>query len=475
MSDKDDVQAREFVREDYVVYLDEKIGRGAFSKVYRAKYKDTIVAAKVINIKKMDKRVVTQLNRELKIISILTEYPHPNILKYYNVEKLPDYIIILMEICEGGDLKDVLEKGISERITRDLMKQLVRSYLHLLKFSIVHRDIKPTNILISNGVLKLIDFGLSKVLATDLTQTICGSPLYMAPEILYKQDYDGNADIWSMGILLYEMTYGFTPFSRSKDLKSLKYNILKSTIPFPDKNMTGEIVSNNCKQLMKSLLSISIKERIDWSTIDSHEWLKDEFIEYTIEANLPITDEKQQKKLRIIQDLQQKLKKDLRHEPQQAQNCDTEEMFLMNDSNNSSKSRPRLYSIESNATSNAVSNMSNVSNESNMSNSFEDERKLMGMGTPVVDGYIDKELEDVDTHKSRRSIPIPINKNFNNGSRLDFVDFEGFEFVNCPKYANIEVDTSSSITQYLYSRSAPIAGNIMSGINSLSKSFGKYF
>lgn len=465
MGDKDDVQSREFIREDYVIYLDEKIGRGAFSKVYKGKYKDTIVAAKVINIKKMDKRIINQLNRELKIIDILTEYPHPNILKYYKVEKLPDYIIILMEICEGGDLKDILEKGLTENRSKDLMKQLVRAYLHLLKFSIVHRDIKPTNILIStDGVLKLIDFGLSKVLAMDLTKTMCGSPLYMAPEILYKQDYDSTADIWSMGVLLYEMTYGFTPFSGSKDLKSLKYNILKSTIPFPDNNMKTEKVSESCKRLMKSLLSINVKDRIDWSTIGNHEWLEEEFVEYTLESNLPPTDEKQIKKLKMIESLQRKLSKDLRHEPLKAQNYDTEEMFKMDDSNGneSSRTRSRLNSIESN-TSNASSN------------SYEDERKLMVMGTPVVDKYIDKELEDVNSQKYTRSIPIPIKSNFNKGSQLDYVDFEGFEFIDCPRYADIQVDTSSSITQYLYSRSAPVASNIVSSINSLGKSLGKYF
>ena len=106
-----------------------------------------------------------------------------------------------------------------------------------------------------------------------MTKTICGSPLYMAPEVLYKQDYDSTADIWSIGILLYEMTYGFTPFNKSKDINSLKFNILKNTIPFPDKNVVGDVVSNDCKELIKALLSIEKNDRIDWTTINNHKWL----------------------------------------------------------------------------------------------------------------------------------------------------------------------------------------------------------
>jgi len=436
MSNRDDVQQRLFVRTDYVINLDEKIGRGAFSKVYKAKYNGKVVAAKLITTSKMHKKVINQLDRELKIIEILMEYPHPNILKYYKVEKLPGYIIILMEMCEGGELKKKIERGLSEATMKDYVKQLVRAYLHILKFSIVHRDLKPTNVLISKkGTLKLIDFGLSKVISTDMTATMCGSPLYMAPEILYKQDYDSNADIWSLGILVYEMTYGFTPFSQSHDIKSLKFNILKSKIPFPQVNTTGEQVSEECKNLMKSLLSVDLDNRIDWITIGTHAWISDEFLEYNAELSGPVDS----KRMKIIEDLHKRLRGNLRHEP------------LITKNVQSPNDDDMIFSMENANTNNTVSKVVNIDSRNRSDSISSDASGLSLMGSPIIDNYLYKELEDVNVNRSDKSIPIPITNKFSGGSRLDYVDFGGLD-----RNRRVGVDTTDSITQYLYSRSAPI-------------------
>jgi len=446
MSNVDNIQQRLFVRKDYVINLDEKIGHGAFSKVYKAKYNGQLVAAKLITTSKMQKKVINQLDRELRIIEILMEYPHQNILKYYKVEKLQNYIIILMEICEGGELKKKIEGCLTEATVKNYVKQLVRAYLHILKFSIVHRDLKPTNVLVSKeGVLKLIDFGLSKVLSTDMTATICGSPLYMAPEILYKQDYDSNADIWSLGILVYEMIYGFTPFSESHDIKSLKYNIIKSKIPFPQVNTMNEQVSEECKNLMKSLLSVDVDNRINWMTISSHPWIAEEFREYNTDITGPVNN----KRIRIIEDLHKMLKGDLRHEPISTKK---EEHFANDD---------MIFSMENNKSVNSANHANHanpansvkisVEKRSNITNS--DTSGLCLMGSPVIDSYIDKELEDVKSNRYGRSapIPIPVINKFTGGSRLDYVDF-GIQDIS----RHVRVDTRDSITQYLYSKSAPV-------------------
>ena len=440
MSNADNIQQRLFVREDYVINLDEKIGHGAFSKVYKAKYNGQLVAAKLITTSKMKKQVINQLDRELKIIEILTEYPHQNILKYYKVEKLQNYIIILMEICEGGELKKKIEGCLTEATVKNYVKQLVRAYLHILKFSIVHRDLKPTNILVSKeGILKLIDFGLSKVLSTDMTATICGSPLYMAPEILYKQDYDSNADIWSLGILVYEMTYGFTPFSESHDIKSLKFNIIKSKIPFPQVNTMNEQVSEECKNLMRSLLSVDTDNRINWMNISSHPWIAGEFREYTADMSGPVNN----KRIRIIENLHKMLKGDLRHEPiptKKTEQCTNDDM---------------MFSMENEKSINSAKSVNiSVEKRSNITNS--DASGLCLMGSPVIDSYIDKELEDVESNRYDRStpIPIPVTNKFTGGSRLDYVDF-GRQDIS----RHVRVDTSNSIAKYLYSKSAPIQIN----------------
>ena len=237
--------SKTFITDDYEIYFNNRIGKGAFSKVYLGKYKNMDTAIKIINTSKLEQRVINQLNRELQIIEILMKYPHQNIIGFHKIEKRNGLTIIIMELCDGSELKKFIGneyKGLSEEQILNISKQLITGYLHLLKFSIVHRDIKPTNILITkDGVLKIIDFGLSKVISSDLTQTICGSPLYMAPEILYKQDYDSSADIWSIGILIYELLYGFTPFYKSRDLNGLKNNISKKEIIFPEINKKKDI------------------------------------------------------------------------------------------------------------------------------------------------------------------------------------------------------------------------------------------
>jgi serine/threonine-protein kinase ULK/ATG1 len=113
-------------------------------------------------------------------------------------------------------------------------KDLMKAFQILIKFNIMHRDIKPSNILLHNGIIKLADFGFCKPLkdARDLSQTMLGSPIYMAPEVLKGEVYTMKADIWSLGVVLYEMLYGFCPFEE-KTIARLISLIDESTVIFP--------------------------------------------------------------------------------------------------------------------------------------------------------------------------------------------------------------------------------------------------
>jgi len=140
------------------------------------------------------------------------------------------------EYCNGGTLEQQIknEGRFSEEKALGYMADLLRAFQILIRFNIMHRDIKPSNILLHNGVLKLADFGFCKPLkdARDLSQTMLGSPIYMAPEILKGEAYTMKADIWSLGVVLYEMLYGFCPFEE-KTIARLISLIDETAVVFP--------------------------------------------------------------------------------------------------------------------------------------------------------------------------------------------------------------------------------------------------
>ena len=122
-----------------------------------------------------------------------------------------------MEFCSGGDFTHFQKKrAIKEIHIHNYMKQLADGLKYLMENQILHRDLKPQNILITEGgFLKISDFGLAKEysnMSNKLKQTYCGSPMYMAPEILHYQKYDNKSDLWSVGIILYEMITGTPPY-----------------------------------------------------------------------------------------------------------------------------------------------------------------------------------------------------------------------------------------------------------------------
>lgn len=115
------------------------------------------------------------------------------------------------------------------------------AFVALFKANILHRDIKPSNILFKEGVLKLADFGFCKELQqdNDLTQTMVGSPIYMAPEVLKGQPYDSRADIWSLGVILYEMLFKQCPYEENSIPKLISL-IDSHYLSFPDKPIVSE-------------------------------------------------------------------------------------------------------------------------------------------------------------------------------------------------------------------------------------------
>jgi len=238
-------------REVGVYYIDQKIGSGTFAKVYKCTHKTNskVYAMKVIDKRKIGKNKL-QANLELEI-SIMARFRHNNLVRLHHTMRGPKNIFLVMEYCGGGDLANaILKHGpLPENVVEPLMAQLACGLEFLWSKNLVHRDIKPQNILMTGGldsILKLADFGFARYLgASHLAETACGSPLYMAPEVLRREGYNNKADLWSVGCVLFELLTKLTPFTAFNEIELLR-NVEANKIAKVPK---GVRVSSECKCL----------------------------------------------------------------------------------------------------------------------------------------------------------------------------------------------------------------------------------
>jgi len=252
------------------IYSTKIIGKGSFSRVYKGLDTETdlIIALKIIDKTNLKEEIIKRLHDEIKL---LTKLHHEGIAELKEFLQDEDHFYLILEYCAGGDLSNLIKKGrIPENIACNYMKQMANALLYLKTRNIVHRDLKPQNILLSEDLkcLKLTDFNFARELYdNDLAQTLCGSPLYMAPEIIEKHEYTVKSDLWSVGMILYEMVYGKSPYWDAYNIMDLLEKIKKRPIPFTN------IVSPDCNELLKGLLQVNPAERCTWSQFFNHDWL----------------------------------------------------------------------------------------------------------------------------------------------------------------------------------------------------------
>ena len=240
----------------------KRIGKGAFSTVYKGYNKITneLIAVKEISLDTLNKYEKT-IKRETEIMKKLN---HPYIIKLYDtiIDNNTENVYLVMQYCEKGDLAKYLNKRpLKEKYALKYLKQISEAIKYLLECNILHRDLKPNNILMTNmGNIALTDFGFARYFESDLLlQTICGSPLYMAPEIIKNKKYDYKSDLWSIGIIFYEMLMGFTPF-KAKNIYELIRHIENDDIIIHKKFR----ISEDSKKLLYSLLEKNPLDRITY-------------------------------------------------------------------------------------------------------------------------------------------------------------------------------------------------------------------
>lgn len=236
------------------------VGKGSFGKVMQVKLKSTgeIFAMKVLKKKALIAR--KQVAHTKTERNVLENIQHPFIVSLRFAFQSKTKLYMILDFFNGGELFYHLknEKRFSEDRARFYAAEIILAFEELHRNNIVYRDLKPENILLdSEGHLRLTDFGLSKdsISGDKLTHTFCGTPEYLAPEILYGKGYSFSVDWWSMGAFLYEMLTGWPPFYHD-NVKVLYDKILNANVKYPS------YVSEPAKDVIHKLLQRDISQRL---------------------------------------------------------------------------------------------------------------------------------------------------------------------------------------------------------------------
>ena len=264
----------EYPKTDLSYYkIGRSIGHGAFGKVNLALH---ILSGKIVSIKSFNKKKnifsISKIKNEVKIMSKLRQ--HINIVKLFELFETEEHYCLAMENIVGGNLLNAINKmnKIPENLAKIIFKQLIQALQYIHSNGIVHRDIKPDNILLDlDNTIKICDFGVSKIIPEgQLIQDSCGTPAFVAPEILLEYPYDPYpTDIWSSGVVLYAMTTGFFPF-RGVNETQLHESILSGDFPRP------KDVSNELNDLLSKILNTNPKKRISLKNILLHPWFNND-------------------------------------------------------------------------------------------------------------------------------------------------------------------------------------------------------
>ena len=251
------------------------IGIGSYGKVYLYK---NITDKKLYAVKHLNKMILCKsihtIKRIYDEIDIQSRIYHQNIVRLLYVKENDESIYLIMEYANNGSLFNYIRKkgSLNEEESFIFFCQIINAIYFLHKNDYIHRDIKPENILIfDNNECKLCDFGCCVELNGKQRSTFCGTTEYMSPEIVNKIEYSKEIDIWSLGILLYEMIHGYSPFNPNKDAFNAKEVIDKIKIHDIKFKLN---VSRECKELICHLLDKNAKNRYKIEDIFNSDFIR---------------------------------------------------------------------------------------------------------------------------------------------------------------------------------------------------------
>jgi len=249
----------------------KELGVGSFGKVYLVYHKITKARYALKTIDKLDEVNYEEKSYFAREIEIMYKLNHPNICKLYSHFEDNNYCYFLLQYIPKGSAYDIIPKNGKKqknvKLVVSVMKDLISAiyYLHNMNPPIIHRDIKPENILLDeNSKAYLTDFGWSNYIRNNRTRsTICGTPLYLPPEMVTETGHNEKADIWCIGVLLFELMTGKVPFE-GNDYTSVKYNIMKLNISWPSD------IDPDVKDLISKILKKNPNDRLPIEKILSH-------------------------------------------------------------------------------------------------------------------------------------------------------------------------------------------------------------
>ena len=249
----------------------KELGAGSFGRVYLVTHKITKAQYAIKAIDKRNKTNIEEKPYFRREIEIMYKIHHPNVVRLFSHFEDDNYCYFIMEFVQKGNIYSLISqdktKRLSNHLIANLMKDVISAvyFLHKMNPPIIHRDIKPENVLLAEGnVAKLTDFGWSNYMQDDEKRTtVCGTPIYLAPEIIDETGHDEKVDVWCIGILLFELSTGNIPFL-GNNIETLKSNIRNMNISWP-RDINPEI-----KNLISKILKYDPKARISIPEILNH-------------------------------------------------------------------------------------------------------------------------------------------------------------------------------------------------------------
>lgn len=263
----DNIMTRRFAADQFE--LSSELGRGSFGAVYLAK---DLVTHRQVAVKQIEIESKDDLLEIQKEIEILASCDHVNVTQYHGCFRKGNKLWIIMEYVGAGSCRELLSAGpFSEQVISYILGQVLEGFMYLHGTGKIHRDIKAANILIGlNGEVKLADFGVSTQLSNYMSKrmTFAGTANFMAPEVIKREAYSFEADIWSLGITAIEMAYGKPPYTEF-DLNGVLRSILHDPSPSLDSGFSGEF-----RDFVDSCLVKDPHERATTEELLKHPFLK---------------------------------------------------------------------------------------------------------------------------------------------------------------------------------------------------------